>query len=86
MTVQTIPAGCGVGPIANPPPHPHWNDPAAITASAAVYACDRGAIAPGVTETITFAVVKAAGAATDEIDGNRGNLSSPQHQQAVTSK
>ncbi|MCP3671624.1 MAG: hypothetical protein GY814_14580, partial [Gammaproteobacteria bacterium] len=67
MTVQTIPAGCGVGPVANPPPHPHWNDPVAISALAFVYACDRGAIAPGVTETITFAVVKAAGAVADDL-------------------
>ena len=66
MTVQTAPAGC-VGPVANPPPQPHWDDPAAIPATAAVYACDRGTIAPGVTETFTFSVVKAAAAADDDL-------------------
>ncbi len=68
MTVQTAPAGCA-GPVANPPPHPHWDDPAAIPATAAVYACDRGVIAPGpgATETFTFSVVKAAGAVDDDL-------------------
>ncbi|MBL4711889.1 MAG: DUF11 domain-containing protein, partial [Gammaproteobacteria bacterium] len=56
MTVQTIPAGCAI--TSNLPPHPTWNDPAAIPGTAAVYACDRGVIAPGVTETITFSVIK----------------------------
>ncbi|NNJ51528.1 MAG: DUF11 domain-containing protein, partial [Gammaproteobacteria bacterium] len=61
-----LPAGCS-GPVANPPPHPHWDDPAAIPATAAVYACDRGVIAPNTTETITFSVVKAAGAVNDDL-------------------
>ena len=67
MTAQLpLPAGC-TGPVANPPPHPHWDDPAAIPATAAVYACDRGVIAPNATETITFSVVKAAGAVADDL-------------------
>jgi uncharacterized repeat protein (TIGR01451 family)/fimbrial isopeptide formation D2 family protein len=67
MTAQLpLPAGCS-GPVANPPPHPHWDDPAAIPTSAAVYACDRGVIAPNTTETITFSVVKAAGAVADDL-------------------
>ncbi|RDH81167.1 MAG: hypothetical protein DIZ80_13705 [endosymbiont of Galathealinum brachiosum] len=58
MTVQTIAPGCGVAPVANPPPHPLLNTPAFIPASASVYACDRGVLAPGVTETFSFDVIK----------------------------
>lgn len=64
MTVQAVPAGCAA--TTNPPPHPHWNQPAPIPATAAVYACYRGAIAPGATETITFDVIKAASATVDD--------------------
>ncbi|VAW51072.1 Conserved repeat domain protein [hydrothermal vent metagenome] len=66
MTVQTVPAGC-VGPVANPPPEPHWDDPAAIPATAAVYSCDRGVIAPGATETFTFTVVKTNAPPIDDL-------------------
>ncbi|MCW8934372.1 MAG: hypothetical protein OQK98_06585 [Gammaproteobacteria bacterium] len=64
MTVQTAPAGCAV--TTNPPPHPHWNQPTPIPATAAVYACNRPPIAPGVTDTITFSVIKAASPAVDD--------------------
>ena len=46
MTALTpLPAGCVA--TSNPPPHPHWNQPTTIPADAAVFACDRGVIAPG---------------------------------------
>ena len=64
MTIDTVPAGCVA--TTNPPPHPHWNQPAPIPASAAVYACDRGVIAPGATETITFTVIKASSTSVDD--------------------
>jgi len=64
MTVQTAPAGCVV--TTNPPPHPHWNQPAPIPATATVYACNRPPIAAGATDTITFSVIKAASATVDD--------------------
>ncbi len=64
MTVQTVPAGCALS--TNPPPHPHWNQPAPIPATASVYACNRPPIGPGVTDTITFTVIKAASPAVDD--------------------
>ena len=58
MTAQLpYPAGCVA--TSNLPPHPTWNQPAPIPNTAAVFACDRGVIAPGATETITFTVIKA---------------------------
>ena len=66
MTLQAVPASCA-GPVANPPPKPHWDDPASIPATASVYACDRGVIAPGATETITFTVVKTNAPAIDDL-------------------
>ena len=56
MTVQTPAPDCSL--TSNPPPHPHWNQPSTIPATATVYACDRGVIAPGDTETFTFSVIK----------------------------
>ncbi len=64
MTVQTAPTGCG--PTSNPPPHPHWNQPAPIPATASVYACNRGPLAAGATDTITFSVLKAASSTVDD--------------------
>jgi len=66
MTVQTPASGCL--PTTNPPPHPHWNDPAEIPITAAVYACNRGVIAPGAgaAETITFSVIKNTNTAADD--------------------
>ncbi len=64
MTVDTAPAGCVV--TTNPPPRATWNDPAPIPATAAVYICDRGIIAPGVTENFTFDVIKNTNAAADD--------------------
>lgn len=68
MTVTTIPNGCN-GPIANPPPHPLWNDPTGIPTTATVYECYRNIIAPGVgaTETFTFEVIRDAGATDDDL-------------------
>ena len=66
MTAQLpLPPGCTA--TSNPPPQPVWNQPAFIPASAAVFACNRGTIAPGATETITFSVIKAAGAVDDDL-------------------
>jgi uncharacterized repeat protein (TIGR01451 family)/fimbrial isopeptide formation D2 family protein len=67
MTAQMpYPSGCIV--TSNPPPHPVWNDPAFIPASAEVFACDRGTIAPGTgnAETITFSVVKSGAPVFDD--------------------
>ncbi|NOQ88386.1 MAG: hypothetical protein GQ550_05625, partial [Gammaproteobacteria bacterium] len=66
MTVQGVPGGC-VGPVANPPPEPHWNDPAGIPGTAVVYACDRGVLASGATETFTFTVTKTNAPAIDDL-------------------
>jgi len=67
MTAQLpLPAGCVA--TSNPPPHPHWNQPAPIPGSAAVFACDRGTIAPGASETITFTVIKTNPAPTVDDD------------------
>ncbi len=58
MTAQLpYPAGCVA--TSNLPPHPTWNKPVPIPNTAAVFACDRGVIAPGATETVTFTVIKA---------------------------
>ena len=57
-----LPAGCSA--TTNPPPHPVWNFPEPIPGPlngdppAAVFVCDRGAIAPGATERFTFNVIK----------------------------
>jgi len=71
MTAQLpLPTGCVA--TANPPAHPHWNQPAPIPITAAVFACTDvgvsagGEIAPGETATITFSVIKAAGPAVDD--------------------
>jgi large repetitive protein len=63
-----LPAGCQV--TTNPPVHPTWNVPDTIPGPlnsdpdpANVYVCNRGTIAPGATETITFDVVKSINAA-----------------------
>ncbi|MDP6981018.1 MAG: OmpA family protein [Myxococcota bacterium] len=56
MVVQTAPAGCSA--TTNPPAMPNWTIPANLPATASVYVCDRGAIGPGATETLTFEVVK----------------------------
>ncbi|MCP3938019.1 MAG: hypothetical protein GY708_21940, partial [Actinomycetia bacterium] len=64
MVVQTAPAGCA--PTTNPPPMPNWTVPANLPATAAVYACDRGAIGPGTTETLAFEVVKNTAASFDD--------------------
>lgn len=56
MEVVNVPAGCV--PTSNPPPLAVWQLPAAIPASAAVYACTGTAIAPGTTRTLNFGVIK----------------------------
>ncbi|MDT8283494.1 MAG: hypothetical protein RQ982_11895, partial [Gammaproteobacteria bacterium] len=67
MTAQ-LPYPNGCAQTLNPPLHPVWNQPAFIPPTAAVFACDRGAIAPGATETITFSVIKAAAAPVPDDD------------------
>ena len=64
MTVTTPAAGCSV--TSNPPPLAVWETPDIIPASAAVYECVRGVIAPGATETITFEVIKNADISADD--------------------
>jgi uncharacterized repeat protein (TIGR01451 family)/fimbrial isopeptide formation D2 family protein len=56
MDVVNVPAGCVL--TSNPPPLAVWQTPAAIPASAAVYACTGTAIAPGATRTLNFGVIK----------------------------
>ncbi len=56
MDVVTVPSGCSL--TSNPPAHEEWQEPAAIPASAAIYACTGSAIAPGQTVSRTFEVVK----------------------------
>ncbi|MCG6939587.1 MAG: DUF11 domain-containing protein [Gammaproteobacteria bacterium] len=69
MTVQTPASGC-VDVSPPPPSHPYWSTPATIPATAAVYACDRGVLAPGASETFTFSVIKntsGAGISADDL-------------------
>ena len=56
MTVSSVPAGCAA--TTNPPARPVWTDPVALPATASVYVCNRGPIAPGATESLNFEVVK----------------------------
>ena len=69
MTVQTVPGGCAI--TTNPPPHPLWEDPSFIPATASVYVCDRGVIEPapaaGSTENFTFQVIRNLAAANDDL-------------------
>ena len=66
MTAQApLPAGCVASP--NPAPQPLVNEPEPIPASAAIFACNVGAIAPAATERITINVIKDAGAADDDL-------------------
>ncbi|MGL6161793.1 isopeptide-forming domain-containing fimbrial protein [Microbulbifer sp.] len=65
MNVVNPAAGCSA--TSNPPPHPVWNQPDFIPASARVYLCQRGTISPGETETFTFDVERNAGAADDDL-------------------
>ena len=75
MTAQLpLPNGCtAVTPPAPPNAsiQPLWNQPSYLPNTAAVFACDRGVIEPvpaaGSTETITFTVIKAAGAVDDDL-------------------
>ena len=74
MTIQTAPAVCdfipatgAIDPTTNPPPHPLWNNPAFIPASATVYRCYDGVIAPGGTSNLTFQVIRNAGATDDDL-------------------
>ena len=63
MTAQ-LPYPNGCSPTSNAPPHPTWNSPATIPGplsgepAAAVYVCNRNAIAPGQTQRFTFNVIK----------------------------
>ena len=50
------PNGCV--PTTNLPPLPVWNLPDPIPATASVFLCDRGVIAPGITESFVFTVLK----------------------------
>ncbi len=64
MVVSSVPAGCSA--TTNPPAMPNWVLPADLPATASVYVCDRGAIAPGATETLAFEVVKNTAASFDD--------------------
>ncbi|HTF99090.1 MAG TPA: isopeptide-forming domain-containing fimbrial protein, partial [Nitrospirota bacterium] len=56
MVVSSVPSACTL--TANPPPRPVWTLPVAIPATAAVYDCTGGRIAPGATVNYTFQVIK----------------------------
>ena len=64
MVVQSAPTGCT--PFAGPFPRPVWQQPVGIPATASVYRCDRGTIAPGGLESMTFQVVKNTAASFDD--------------------
>ena len=64
MTVQTVPTDCT--PFAGPFPRPVWQDPVGLPATASVYACDRGTLNPGETESLDFEVVKNTAASFDD--------------------
>ena len=61
MNVVTVPSGCSI--TTNPPPLEVWDDPVDIPATASVYYCNRGTIAPGATESFNFEVLKTTDAA-----------------------
>jgi len=56
MVVSTAPAACTK--TTNPPPRPVWTLPTTIPATATVYDCTGGRIAPGATVNYTFQVIK----------------------------
>jgi uncharacterized repeat protein (TIGR01451 family)/fimbrial isopeptide formation D2 family protein len=56
MAVSSVPAACTK--TTNPPPLPAWRLPASIPATAAVYDCTGGRIAPGATVNYNFQVIK----------------------------
>jgi uncharacterized repeat protein (TIGR01451 family)/fimbrial isopeptide formation D2 family protein len=56
MVVSTAPAACTK--TTNPPPRPVWTLPVTIPATATVYDCTGGRIAPGATVNYAFQVIK----------------------------
>lgn len=64
MTVQTAPGACA--PLVGAPPRPVWQLPVDLPATASVYLCDPGTIAPGATAPLAFEVVKNTAASFDD--------------------
>ena len=64
MTVQTAAPGCSLMGAA--PPRQVWQQPVGLPATAAVYLCDAGTIAPGNTASLNFEVVKNTAASFDD--------------------
>ncbi len=64
MTVDTAPGACSL--MAGGPPRPVWQEPVGLPATAAVYECDPGTIAPGATAALDFEVIKNTGASFDD--------------------
>jgi large repetitive protein len=58
MVVSSAPGSCTV--TTNPPPRPVWTIPVTIPATATVYDCTGGRIAPGATVNYAFQVIKNA--------------------------
>ncbi|MBW2421120.1 MAG: DUF11 domain-containing protein [Deltaproteobacteria bacterium] len=58
MTVQNAPQGCTPMNIPPDPEPPVWKIPDTLPDTGAVYVCERGAVGPGITESLTFDVVK----------------------------
>lgn len=65
MSVVTAPAGCAV--TTNPPPRPVWNLPVPVPATATIYECTSGVIAPGATRNLDFEVIKNLASAADDL-------------------
>ncbi len=65
MIVNTVAPGCSA--TSNPPPHTVWQDPTGIPATASVYLCTGGAIAPGATVSYDFGVIKNAASSADDL-------------------
>lgn len=64
MTVDAAPGACSL--MSAPPPRPVWTDPVSLPATATVYECTPGPIAPSATRSLTFQVVKNTAASFDD--------------------
>ncbi len=65
MTIVTAPGSCTV--TSNPPPRPVWNLPAPVPATATIYECTSGVIAPGATRNLDFEVIKNLASTADDL-------------------
>ncbi|MFV1997955.1 MAG: hypothetical protein ACC641_08070, partial [Acidiferrobacterales bacterium] len=65
MNVVTVPGSCAL--TTNPPPRPVWNLPTPPPATATIYECTSGAIAPGATRNLDFEVNKNLASTADDL-------------------